>query len=363
MNQDNFTRLLQGYGDRLGDRKMFNGLVKDFFMDEPLQANLILALYDMKIHEEISAVSSISNSFAFRFVKKLMDEHGTSRKNADWAVSVWCVCYGKQILGKPCELQLFDMDSQSNRPVIINKSTKGSAYKDLFSYKKIDYGYAVTDFTGENKSSIIFQDRYNDEQVTEIAEDAFKEVPVGQAIISEGYLKIGKSAFQYCTEITQIVLPMSLKQIDDYAFDSCEKLSSVSLPVNLGQLGKYAFASTNIKSVSFPEALYWIGEGAFANCDKLNGITIPKNVETIPDKCFENCGALSKVRICDGVRKIGLEAFWGCSSLLQITIPDSVSEIGEGAFSGTNDKFVLQCSMGSFAEGYARKNKLKYQLI
>ena len=42
MNQDNFTKLLQGYGDRLGDRKMFNGLVKDFFMDKPLQANLIL---------------------------------------------------------------------------------------------------------------------------------------------------------------------------------------------------------------------------------------------------------------------------------------------------------------------------------
>ena len=362
MVQDDFTKLLQNYGDRLNDRKSFNGLVKDYFLDNPLQANLIMALYDMKIQDEIKTTSSIGNAFAFRFVKKLMDENGTSRKNADWAVSIWCVCYGKNILNKPCDIQAFDPSNATQRPSIV-RETKVMTYKDLFSYKKASVGYSVIGFSGENISTIIFQDRYNGESVTEIAENAFSEVKVTQAILSEGYLKISKGAFKNCTELSQVVLPMSLNQIEDNAFGGCIKLSSITLPVNLGQIGKYAFAGTSIKTVVFPEALYWLDEGAFSCCDKLNNIKIPRNTVAIPEKCFAKCSDLTKIQISDGVEAIGSEAFYECSNLMQISLPDSVTKIGEAAFAGTSNKFVLQCSMGSFAEDYARKHKLKYQLI
>ena len=362
MFQDDFTKLLQNYSDRLSDRKSFNGLVKDYFLDSPLQANLIMALYDMKIQDEIKGTASIGNAFAFRFVKKMMDENGTSRKNADWAVSIWCVCYGKNVLKKPCDIQILDLSNQAQTPNIIS-DTKVKAYKDLFVYKKATIGYSVIGFSGENKSTIIFQDRYNREPVTEVADNSFTAVNVGQAILSEGYLRIGRNAFKNCTELSQVILPMSLKQIDDNAFSGCTKLSSISLPINLGQIGKYAFEGSSIKAITFPEALYWLDEGAFSCCEKLDGVTIPKSIVAIPDKCFEKCVALKKINLCEGVESIGAEAFFQCSSLMQITIPDSVSKIGEGAFAGTNDKFVLQCSMGSFAESYARKHKIKYQLI
>ena len=44
-------------------------------------------------------------------------------------------------------------------------------------------------------------------------------------------------------------------------------------------------------------------------------------------------------------------------------IPDSVQNIGEDAFTGTDEMFIVQCSFGSFAEQYCRKNKIKYQLV
>ena len=53
---------------------------------------------------------------------------------------------------------------------------------------------------------------------------------------------------------------------------------------------------------------------------------------------------------------IGERAFFGCSSLDFIVIPDSVKQIGQDAFTNTDKQFIIQCSFGSYAEEYARKN-------
>ena len=39
------------------------------------------------------------------------------------------------------------------------------------------------------------------------------------------------------------------------------------------------------------------------------------------------------------------------------------SAIGQDAFTNTDKQFIIQCSFGSYAEEYARKNKFKYQLV
>ena len=48
---------------------------------------------------------------------------------------------------------------------------------------------------------------------------------------------------------------------------------------------------------------------------------------------------------------------------LRTTAPDSVKQIGQDAFTNTDKQFIIQCSFGSYAEEYARKNKFKYQLV
>ena len=46
-----------------------------------------------------------------------------------------------------------------------------------------------------------------------------------------------------------------------------------------------------------------------------------------------------------------------------VVIPDSVQQIGQDAFTNTDKQFIIQCSFGTYAEEYARKNKIKYQLV
>ena len=92
-------------------------------------------------------------------------------------------------------------------------------------------------------------------------------------------------------------------------------------------------------------------------------VTIPENIEKIPDRMFEGCTNLKKVELHEKLGAIGECAFFGCSSLDFIVIPDSVKQIGQDAFTNTDKQFIIQCSFGSYAEAYARKNKIKYQLV
>ena len=95
----------------------------------------------------------------------------------------------------------------------------------------------------------------------------------------------------------------------------------------------------------------------------LGEISIPENLGRIPDRMFQGCESLKKVRLHEKLGVIGERTFFGCSSLDFIVIPDSVQQIGTDAFTGTDDMFIVQCSFGSYAERYCRKNKIKYQLV
>lgn len=111
----------------------------------------------MGIAQDIQSASRINNTFAFRYVKRLMDDFGLSRVNADWIISVWCSCYGEKVLGKPCEITV---QKQGSGPAIkAEQSTSGGQYGDLFTYRRSGQGagLAVTGFRGDNKRTIIFQ--------------------------------------------------------------------------------------------------------------------------------------------------------------------------------------------------------------
>ena len=275
---------------------------------------------------------------------------------------MWCVSYGKNILGKKCEIQITDY-STTSIPAI--KEHKSVSYTDLFTYGKSENGeaYAVVAFDGDNKNTVIFQNRYRGKDVVEIGKSAFLESTIREAIISDGYLKIGRQAFQGCIELTQVIMPMSLKEISDYAFYGCKNLSTLMLPINLQQIGKFAFAGTGIKQLIFPSSLYWIDEGAFSNCEKIAELNIPQTINRIPDRCFARCSSLKKIKLAEGIEFIGSEAFRGCINISDIFIPDSVGFMGENTFAEMDDKFLIQCSSGSYAEDYARTHKIRYQLI
>lgn len=363
MVEQDFTNLLRDYPDLITDKMKFTGLVKDMLPGQPLQVNLLLALYEIGIHNEIAGVSTITNAFAFRFVKQLVDERGVSRMNADWAVSVWCVCYGKNILRKPCEVKISAAKS-GGQPSIVEERSDRKQYSDLFRYKKSQdgQGYAITGFDGDNKKTLIFPSSYKNNKVTAIAESAFSDSDIQEAVMTDGICVIEAKAFNGSMQLKQVIFADTLMVIGDAAFSGCCELHTAMLPKRVEQIGAYAFASTGLKNIIIPESVYWLGEGAYSFCLGITSITIPRYVEQICDRLFEGCSSLKKVILPENLISIGTKAFCGCEDLMVISIPDSVVEIGEGAFANTSDKFIMQCGAGTVAESYARRNKLKFQL-
>lgn len=347
----------------LDDRKKFTALVKDLFPDQAKNVNLLLMAYNMGIAQDIQTASHINNTFAFRYVKQLMDDFGMSRVNADWIVSVWCACYGAKVLGKACDISI---QKQGSGPAIQGEqSSSGRSYGDLFTYEKSrrGKGLAVTGFRGDKNKTIIFQNKSGNTPVVEIADDSFSNSPTEEAILTEGISYIGRKAFSGCNKLHQVVLPISIEEIEDSAFENCSSLKSISLPVALKTIGDGALKGTGLRTIAIPKSVFWVGEGLLAECDSLDHITISENIERIPAKMFENCKNLKKVELQKNLVEIGERAFFGCSSLDFLIIPDSVKQIGLDAFANMDKQFILQCSFGSYAEVYARKNKIKYQLV
>lgn len=78
---------------------------------------------------------------------------------------------------------------------------------------------------------------------------------------------------------------------------------------------------------------------------------------------FQRYENLKKVKLNEQLSAIKDYAFAGCSSLATIYVPVSVTQIGDNSFDEVNEKFILMYSFGTYTESYARKKKLKYQLV
>ena len=81
-----------------------------------------LVYYQEGVHTDDDLSSIVQNYGIFR-----TDLKG---KNADWAVSVWCVCYGKNILHKPCDIEISQAKS-GQKPAIVEEKNNGETYISL----------------------------------------------------------------------------------------------------------------------------------------------------------------------------------------------------------------------------------------
>ena len=113
-----------------------------------------------------------------------------------------------------------------------------------------------------------------------------------------------------------------------------------------------------------------IGDRAFMDCKSLVTIEIPDSVTSIGGWAFSSCTSLLGIIIPKGVTSIEDGTFDWCKSLQYVCIPERVTSISKNAFdveffmrSNSIKSLVIQCFHGSKAMQYAKKHKLKYELL
>ena len=118
-------------------------------------------------------------------------------------------------------------------------------------------------------------------------------------------------------------------------------------PTSSHPLGAITGAFKNnktIKTVVIPDTVKYIDDESFYGCTALESVTFGNGVEEIGDYAFENCTSLSKVYIPVSVKKIGAEAF-GYTFGSELTL---------------NKNFSMTCAKDSAAEKYAKENGITY---
>ncbi|MEI7923839.1 MAG: leucine-rich repeat domain-containing protein [Planctomycetota bacterium] len=146
--------------------------------------------------------------------------------------------------------------------------------------------------------------------------------------------EIAGSAFANHTEITSLVIPGSVTNIDNNAFSGLTHLTNVQFGTGLTSIGDSAFRDASLlKEVKFPNSLISIGDNAFRHSG-LQGVTFGKNVGSIGVSAFADNTAMMKSVIPGNVKLISAGAFQGNVSLKVLQIGKGVATIGDSAFAG-----------------------------
>ena len=148
-------------------------------------------------------------------------------------------------------------------------------------------------------------------------------------------LNEGAKLYLNNNELTELIIPLEIKQIKDHAFYCCKSLQKVTMGANVTSIGGLAFGyCSSLTSINIPDGVTSIGGSAFRECSSLTSINIPDGVTLIGYGVFEGCSSLTSINIPDGLTSIGNFAFQGCSSLTSINIPNGLTSVGNFAFQG-----------------------------
>lgn len=101
----------------------------------------------------------------------------------------------------------------------------------------------------------------------------------------------------------------------------------------------------------------------FARNGTITHVTLPEGMAEVAPMAFYDCAALENIRLPGSLTRIGQNAFTRCDSLREIYVPASVTEIGDFSFEPTSSAVTLHVTPGSYAETYAKENKLPHQLV
>ena len=236
---------------------------------------------------------------------------------------------------------------------------------------RIVSGYHSPAVPRTTRGKVVVPDSFEGCPVTSIGGYAFYQCEkITEVVLPATVKNIDEEAFYWCSSIVTVNLPNGLTNINDRAFYGCSSLRALSIPAEVRAIGVNAFkgcgALTSIDvnwlnprylsndgilydkqnltlvvcpsaksgAVALLDGIERIEEWAFSGCGTLLSVDIPSSVTNIGNSAFSGCATLSKVKIAEGLKSIGEDAFRNCVALSSMSVPRSVERIGMFAFYG-----------------------------
>lgn len=179
---------------------------------------------------------------------------------------------------------------------------------------------------------------------------------------------LGDKAFAFCSELSFLNLPNTLRTIEHMGLYGCTSLHSIDLPESLQYVGELGFHRCGFTTLRLPSSLIQVGSDAFTHLQDLvtfevdgdnlcfsaeDGVlynkektkliqypiaqknpifSVPSTVAEIGRFAFDQCSNLIRVSLPNSLTRIDNCAFYSCQKLKEVYIPNSVTSIGDYAF-------------------------------
>lgn len=232
-----------------------------------------------------------------------------------------------------------------------NEATYSQGLVFELSYDKSSYYLSSVGTCRDNE--VIIPAEYNNLPVTEIASYAFENCTwITKVTIPESVTSIGRNSFKNCpnavemqdgityigkwllecgTNVENVAIREDTVGIATWAFWGCNQITEVVIPDSVKHMNMVFRECSSLKSVTLPNGLTKIGGGLFSECTALESITFPESVKAIEEEAFMRCG-FKTITLPEGLTDIEDSTFKDCTSLASINIPNSVTSIGKFAF-------------------------------
>ncbi len=136
--------------------------------------------------------------------------------------------------------------------------------------------------------------KYQNGKITGLGTCEDFEVIIPSELDGQAITAIGRKAFQY-TAITEVVLPQSVKAVEEYAFYE-SSVEEIYFGNELNELGKHAFgACSNLKTIKIPLGISVLREAAFEYCTSLTSVYLPSSIVQIEAMVFYQCNSLKDI--------------------------------------------------------------------
>lgn len=157
--------------------------------------------------------------------------------------------------------------------------------------------------------------------------------------------EIGASAFEQCYALAEITLPSGVKTLGDNVFKSCSALTTLVIPDSVTAIGASAFAScSNLRSLTLPSSMTVFDKSMIAYCNKLSELILTggTSYKAVDNVLFTADGktliyylpglANTEYTVSEGVETIAEGAFSTVTTLNSVILPSTLKEIGKSAF-------------------------------
>lgn len=220
---------------------------------------------------------------------------------------------------------------------IINSEDIGKTFIDgSYEYTVLEDGTAMISYYSGEESEVTIPDSLGNYPISQIGTDSFKHNETIQKIVIPGTVKIiNENAFS-CSNLKEIIIEEGVQRIENEAFNygSVENIT-ITLPSSLVYMGRYVFSipyTSRDQILEEDNGIYYLGTIAYCTKENIETINLRENTTGIAGTfikrdLFLKETTIEKVVIPEGVKFIGEDAFSACR-VEQFVLPDSLQEIG-----------------------------------